>query len=66
MKLNVFRCRDGYLLTEAAASEPDAAHLDYVGEFLSSRLAPHVRARVAREIEDRNYALIGQDELMLE
>ena len=66
MKLNVFRYRNGYLLTEADASELDAAHLDFVGEFHSSRLAPHVRARVTREIEDRNYALIDLDELMLE
>ena len=67
MQLNVFRCRDGYLLMEVTADPAvaEVAHgpLDYVGEFQSSRLVPELLARVAREVADRGYALIDQSEL---
>ncbi|WP_036171166.1 hypothetical protein [Noviluteimonas dokdonensis] len=61
----VFRCRDRYLLAKAAV-EPNATFgdLDFVGEFDSSRLAPDVRARIARDMGDLTYALIGLDELL--
>ena len=68
MKLNVFRCRDGYLLMETRANlrEAGEAHgpLDFVGEFHGLRLAPEVYARVIRQVTERGHALIGRDELI--
>ena len=70
MNLHVFRYRDGYLVVEVTVDprklDDAQAAWDYVGEFHASRLAPDVQARVVQEIADRGYALIGQNELMLE
>ena len=71
MKLNVFACQGGYLLSADCMFAPREATEAYrpvaaiLGLVICDELPPPLRERVSREIDRQQFAFVGADEAKL-